>query len=557
MNFLETFLDEAKDILTEWEEAIQGLASGFEEARIDQLFRAAHSLKGSSKSVSLDVFGSFVHTAEDLLTLVKQDPSIWNAELAAVFEELHEFLSYWRNALDEDAAFVPEQIESWRNRLATFAAASSPVETSSEEQQASFGFFEEEPSPVPSPAALQAKPVAATPAPKETKSTPPNSLNRSIRVPLDLIDRLARSLGEMTVTSEILKSAKNNHSLDSVVAQQAIDELARLTRESSMLGQSFKLSPIGELFSRMEKITYDTARKLDKQVQVRLIGAEIEIDKLILEKLKDPLMHIVRNAVDHGVETTTERTQVSKPSVATIRISAEVLGMEVVVRVRDDGKGLDTDKIRRKALGLGMIEEQDSLSDKSIHQFILSAGFSTADKVSEVSGRGVGMDVVKNAIESLGGKIEIDSEKGKGSRFSVHIPTNTSIVESLIVEDEGHVFALPLESVSDVFVLAEENAQEFEGGTAAILRGEECIPITPLGRTLAYDNSLDKSKTGVTVPCRGGLKGVVFEKIVREQTIFIRQIEGKLQQREDFLGSAILENGLPALVLNLSRLVER
>ncbi len=563
------FLEEAVDLLDMWEQSLQTLEDGFDEEALNQLFRAAHSLKGSGKSVGLDEFGGFVHHAEDILSQVKEDPELWEEETAELFADLHSFLCSWRDSLEKEPQKTPSALSSWTTRIEV--ARKGLIGPSSND---SFGgddgiVWVEENLPKQSRSTEQEEDQTSgangmsLPQPEQRtqeKETTANGVkttgDATIRVRLDALDLMSRTLGELTVAGEILNSIKKvDGDLNTEIVRRTIDDLVRLTESAHQNVLSMQLTPLDTLFPRLKKICLDTARKLNKDVEVHLIGSDIELDKVILEKMKDPLVHIVRNAVDHGVEGPHDRQSLGKKPTAKITIEAIVHGTSVVIRVSDDGRGLDSEKIEKKAIAKGILSPGEGPAESDIFALIMRPGFSTAETVSDISGRGVGMDVVRTAIEELGGTIQIHSKKGQGSTFEVHLPSSVNIIDSLIASAGSHIFALPMESVDEVFLVRDQNLTHLQGGDSALQRPEETIPLFRLSKSLGAEVPDHADTTGVVVTTAQGRRALTFSSIIGQQPIFLRPTYGKLRDRSEFLGCAVLASGEPTFVINFNQLL--
>lgn len=312
------------------------------------------------------------------------------------------------------------------------------------------------------------------------------------------------------------------------------------------------------LFQRLERVARDLARQQNKKIAIHFTGHFVELDKTILERLTDPLTHIIRNAVDHGIESTDDRIRLGKPPTANIHLDAQQNIQSITLAISDDGKGLDTDKIRKKALEKGLINPDETLTDAEIYGLIMVPGFSTAESITEVSGRGVGMDVVKKTLDENGGSITIASEWSKGTKIHIEIPATVSIINAFVVEIENLKYVVPCAEIIEIIqVNSDELISTTDLGRALNLRGAT-IPVEPIKRFLparkrqqtasSWQHEKCNSSTAIIVAADRGKIAFLVDKVLTRSSIFVKSLQGDLAEIPEFSGAAILSDGEPGVI---------
>jgi two-component system chemotaxis sensor kinase CheA len=293
---------------------------------------------------------------------------------------------------------------------------------------------------------------------------------------------------------------------------------------------------------------------LGKEIELLAEGGETELDKTVIEQLGDPLVHLLRNSIDHGVETPAERTASGKPAHGTIRLIAKQAGGAVIIRIVDDGRGLDTARIRAKAIERGLLTQDARLTDQEIHQLIFAPGFSTAEKVTSVSGRGVGMDVVKRSIDALRGQIEIDSEPGKGTSITISLPLTLAIIEGLQVRAGGEFFIIPLAMVEECVELVQEESRQRARNRTLNLRGE-IVPFIRLRETFLLTGNTPPLEQVVVTRHENGRTGIAVDEVIGQQQTVIKNLGRFIGRVEGISGATINGDGSMALILDVQQLV--
>ena len=340
---------------------------------------------------------------------------------------------------------------------------------------------------------------------------------------------------------------------------EAIHQLDRVSDGIQKGVMDIRMVPIGPLFARFNRVVRDISRASGKEVRLEIAGEKTELDKRMIDELGDPLVHLVRNSADHGIEPPAEREAAGKPRQGTVTLDAFHRGNSIVIEVRDDGKGLDADRILRKALDKGLVAEADAqrLTAAQIYQLIWKPGLSTAEKVTDVSGRGMGMDIVKTKIEELSGAVDISSERGKGTTITIKLPLTLAILPSLMVDIVGDVFAIPMEAVTEIISVGRNHVRTVHGRPMATVRGR-VVPLVRLGDLLGSHRSGNNGQSSqtpdttlVVVSDAGQEVGLAVDRVIGEEDVVIKSIAENYQNVPGIAGASILGNGRVALILDI------
>lgn len=375
----------------------------------------------------------------------------------------------------------------------------------------------------------------------------------SIRVPAEKLDYLVNLVGELvTVQARLSQAAAQRHA--DVEIGAIAEEVERLTWELRDQAMNVRMMPIGTMFSKFKRLVRDLSNELSKNIEMTTEGAETELDKTVLERINDPLVHLIRNSIDHGIELPADRIAAGKSAHGTVHLSAVHSGANVLISIKDDGKGLDKDAIRQKGIERGLITAGVDLSDKELYGLILLPGFSTAKKVTSVSGRGVGMDVVKRAIDSLRGSIEIKSELGVGSTITIKLPLTLAIIDGLLVKISTDFFVLPLSAIEECIELTREESEKADGRALTVVR-DELVPYVRLRDRFFVTGDRPDIEQIVIVAVDGNRIGLVVDKVIGEHQTVIKSLGRVYRDTEGLSGATILGDGTVALILDVNRLV--
>lgn len=382
---------------------------------------------------------------------------------------------------------------------------------------------------------------------QERSAVPQVEAAASVRVPAERLDQLINLVGEMVTVQAHLSQVSLACGDATFVAIS--EEVERLTNELRDTALNIRMLPIGSTFSKFKRLVRDLSQELGKEIEMETFGAETELDKTVIEKLNDPLVHIIRNSIDHGIEMPDVRLAAGKSPVGTVCLEAVHSGDSVLLSIRDDGAGLNRDAIRDKAVERGLIAANAELSDKEIYSLIFAPGFSTASKVTNISGRGVGMDVVKRGIQDLRGAIEVDSVQGKGTTITLKIPLTLAIIESLLVKIGDSHFVLPLAAVEECVELTREDVENAHGRNLAIIRGN-LTPYISLREQFDISGERPGIEQIVIVSVNGTRIGFVVDFVVGEHQTVIKPLGRLYQDIKGVSGATILGDGSVALILD-------
>lgn len=442
--------------------------------------------------------------------------------------------------VDEEAAMPPHNLPA-EEAYGFFAGAPGSPEAQQNQEHAALG---------------GAGGVAQKAAPKAAAA---HMESTSIRVDVKKVDQLINLVGELVITQAML--AQNSQGLDPTTYQQLLAGLADLDRNTRDLQESvmsIRMIPMSTVFSRFPRMLRDLAGKLGKKIDLVTLGEATELDKGLVEKITDPLTHLVRNSVDHGIEMPEDRIAAGKSEHGTLTLAASHQGGSIVIEVRDDGKGMNRERILNKARERGM-DVSDSMPDSDVWQLIFAPGFSTADVVTDVSGRGVGMDVVKRNITSLGGTVEIESVAGVGMKVAVRLPLTLAIMDGMSVGVGEEVYILPLSSVVESFQVKADDVNTVANGTQLVKVRDEYMPVIALERTFKVPRA-DESQTSnimVVVEAEGSRVALLVDELLGQHQVVVKNLESNYRKVPNVSGATILGDGSVALILDTGALVRR
>ncbi|WP_038358939.1 chemotaxis protein CheA [Bosea sp. UNC402CLCol] len=420
-----------------------------------------------------------------------------------------------------------------------------------------------QPAPVPVPAAAPAPVAEAVPAVRAAPRAPANDQAAarqrqavSVRVDLDRIDKLMNLVGEIVITQSMLVECVRSLPYD-VYAKTAegILTLSRQTRELQDHVMAVRAQPVKAVFQRMPRLVRELAQTLGKEVRLVLEGENTEVDKTIIEELADPLTHMIRNSMDHGLETPDERVEAGKPREGTIRLIAEHRAGRIVISVTDDGRGIGRDRLLAKARSRGLVGADEKLAPEEIDQLIFAAGLSTAEAVSDISGRGVGMDVVRRNVESLGGRISVDSEPGRGCKFTLALPLTLAVLEGMVIRCGDDRYVIPIASVIETQHLASTPIEKLPFGQEVLRWRGEVTPLYRLGTVMGSTGTTNENIVIIAETERGNNVGIAVDEIVGQQQVVVKSLEANYGAVNGASAATILGDGLVALILDIDSML--
>jgi len=574
---IDDFLVEADELINSLDTNLVKLETSPDDLNLlNEIFRAAHTITGTSSFLGFDQVTSLTHKMEDILNKLRKGEMVVTPD---IMDLLLESLDILKVLLGHVREKVTEEIDltGITGRLVaaqeagcgdTAVADNSPVPISDSALEAEIAAAmspqpEEMTAEAPPDAVVKATPTAET-AKADTKAAPqpkkPAS-DQTIRVDVERLDSLMNMMGELVLARNSLMQTQNflnqKHDGDSDLdtLNQATNSVNFITTELQMAVMKMRMLPIGKVFRKFPRLVRDLARDSKKQIDLVIEGETTELDKTVIEEIGDPLVHIIRNSCDHGIESPEERIAKGKPAKGLIRLEAAQKGSNIVIKIIDDGRGFDVDAIRDKAVerGLASREEVDRMPDREAFAYTFQAGFSTAKKITDVSGRGVGMDVVRTNIEKLSGMIELDSTKDKGSTLSIKLPLTLAIIQGLLVESDKDIFILPLASVIET--VKTKQAEVYYVNQRPVFRlREDIIPIINLNEILNESPAgfIMTEKPYIVVVALAEKKlGVIVDRFLGQEEVVIKSLGQYLGTTQGIAGATILGDGRVRLIVDL------
>ncbi len=563
---------------------------------LNSIFRSFHTIKGNAGFLGLVPMHTLAHEVESLLDLARNHKLRLNAaiitEILRSRDALQALTQQVARALEKGqlpnqvvpvahligavkrlAAMPAHADEAGANpppapeAEAPVVAAEKPFDLPPENSAPVSAIKPPPPVEVPLPTA-EPVPASAAPVLPAHAAPPPNgaagagkttTTGGTVRVNTEKLDSLMDVVGELVIVqSQLLETARQHNDSEGSLLQRNVSQLSRITKELQHTAMSLRMIPIKQSFQKMERLARDLARDFGKKVSFVTSGEETELDRTVVEEIGDPLVHMVRNALDHGLEPPAARIAAGKPETGLIHLKAYHQGSNIVVELQDDGRGMDPDKLYAKAVEKGIVAPGAVLTRDETLALVFAPGFSTAEKVTAVSGRGVGMDVVKRNIEKLRGKIEIESEVGHGSTFKVKLPLTMAIIDGLVVRVGADRFILPSTSVQRALRPARENISTVHGqGEVLDLRGR-LVPIHRLHRRFGIPHEAENPWEGIVVIVEhsGKVSALLVDEMVSKQEVVIKNLGAFMQGVPGVAGGAILGDGNIALILDPATLLQ-
>lgn len=566
-DLLREFTNESQEHLQNIEQGVLVLEENpTDRDTLNSIFRAFHTFKGGSGLLNLMPMNRTAHELENLLDQARQDKLQINSDIINLILEGGDVLKQYIDEMNQQLAgakphgpiLVKVQDLLVRVRAAA-SGASIPSAAPAPQVQAAAPAQQTPAEPVPAAATPSKEPSTEKAAPASGGHARAGNTSGGAVVKVDTfkLDSLVDLVGEMVIAQSMVQldpqvAKLNNQNLNRNMAQ-----LGRITKELQRIAMSMRMVPIRPTFQKMNRLVRDVAARQGKQVDLILTGEDTELDRTIVEEISDPLVHMIRNAVDHGIEQPAARTGAGKPAHGTIRLSAYHQGGNIVIQIKDDGAGLRKDKIIKKAVEKGIIKPDQQLPDKEIFDLIFAPGFSTADQVTDISGRGVGMDVVKRNIEKLRGKVEIESVQGQGSVFNIYLPLTLAIIDGLIINVGSERFILPTLSVRESFrPTAQMISTVHERGEMVNVRGR-LYPLLRLYEAFEIKPKSEKIEECIVIVIEAGqdVRCLLVDQLVGKQEVVIKSLGETFRANPAVAGAAIMGDGRVGLILDVNTLV--
>lgn len=531
-----SFLQEATQILTDAEQCYLGLEKKFDDHLIEEIFRLSHNIKGSAAAVGFIQLSEFMHEVETFLLKIKNRQIKIKSTTVTLLLNGNDHLKKWINILFRN---FDAQVDSTDiiQSMQTHGTENYD-EFNADHLLSMMNFTTELTSPV------------------ESESIP-QVIDETIRVAIPRLEKLMNYVGELVILQTVLNQHKDE--IKSVLLQKTVSQLNKITKDIQDISMGLRMLPLKQTFQKMQRIVRDTSAELGKEIQLIMQGEDTEIDKTVIEKLSDPLIHIIRNAVDHGIESPAEREANGKPRVGRIYLRAFHSAGKIVIQIKDDGRGLNPQFLIKKAIEKGLIASDAVLSDPEAKNLIFLPGFSTKTESTDISGRGVGMDVVKTNIEKvLRGEVTIDSELGQGTQLNIQLPLTLAIIDGMIVSVGTQRYIVPLFQIHESLRLSKEVINRSTGlGCLLNMRGLE-IPIYRMGDLLgAHSLSLKPLEKCIAIVVRiaGQSIAIAVDDIMTQHQVVIKSLGQEMRGIKGFAGGAILGDGKAAIILDLPDLI--
>jgi two-component system chemotaxis sensor kinase CheA len=585
--FTAIFVEEAQEHLAAMEAQLLAIQIGsVSKTELNEIFRAAHSIKGGSATFGLGDVTGVAHELESLLDRLRNGELALTREMVDALLKARDVIVQMIAAFEGKGSVNADEVTGVCAALRRLAGASLPQPAAEPPPRQTTPT----PASAPRPASTRhAAPAAsataasaavgepanpplppgegvafgffdgapASPSPQApARSTSPSFESSSIRVSVEKVDQIINLVGELVITQAMLvqTAASGNVRLHERLSL-SLAQLDRNTRDLQEAAMSIRMLPISTVFNRFPRVVRDLAARLGKQVELRLAGETTELDKGLIEKISDPLTHLVRNSLDHGIETPAERVARGKNAMGLVTLSASHQGGNIVIEVGDDGRGLDRERILAKARERGLAVP-DNAHDEEVWALIFEPGFSTAAEVTDVSGRGVGMDVVRSNIVALGGRVEIHSEAGVGTRMTVRLPLTLAILDGLSVSCGEEVFILPLNSIVESLRPSPEAVKTVTGrGRVVPIRGEY-LPVVSLAEMMGIEARVSAESDGILVVVETGQRRLALfvDALLGQHQVVIKSLERNFRKVSGVSGATIMGDGRVALILDAAGL---
>ena len=569
------FLIEAQEILDRLGEQLVTLEQDPSDSeQLNAVFRGFHTLKGGAGFLGIQPMVNLCHAAEETLGLVRAGQATLEPQH---FDAAQQSLDWLQQMLDaigagEDPPHAPQILidqfdvqghavpapKPTNPPAAGAAVASGGDLISDDEFEALLDQLHGDGVPTTVASPSPAPPPRPQPAPKPAPAGKPaakagGETEQTIRVDTKRLDAIVNLVGELVLSRNRLKTLRariRDEELD-----RAVSGLDIATARLQTAVMRTRMQPVGKVFSRFPKVARDVARQLQKEVDLELVGADTELDRNLVEALADPLVHLVRNAIDHGIEVPSLREACSKPRQGHVRLSAQQEGDFVTIEIRDDGAGIDPERLRVKALEKGLIDPEAAarLSHDECLQLVFLPGFSTKAEVTDISGRGVGMDVVQSRIRELSGQITIHSDVGRGSRFVIRVPLTLAILPTLLVQAGDPVYALPLARVMEVLHAPSESLRWFDG-QAVLDRQSHTLPLVDLRQWLRVDPVMAPLLTIVVLQMGEQRFGLIVDQVRGREEVVIKPLPRAVRGLPGYAGATLIGDGRMALILDVDGL---
>jgi len=568
------FLSESEEGLSRADSVLMGIErDGATPDGINALFRVFHTIKGVAGFLELFDIQALAHTTESLMNGCREGTyPLAGTRLDLVFDAtamMRKILTELRVAVESSREFITA--ENIADLVARLKLALDPAMDAGKAKAIDHQVATPKPEdvrvPGPEPPAAEAVvvPQFSAQAPAEAAQAAPTAakadgadtkIRATIKVDLERVDRLVEMIGELVVVEAMVGGSPEINGTGSASVRNCLSQLAKVTRDLQDVGMRMRMLPVSSVFQKMARMARDVGRRAGKQVRVVLSGEQTEMDRSMVEQISDPLVHMIRNSVDHGIENPEGRLAAGKPEEGLVKLSASHEGGSVVIEIADDGRGLNRAAILKKAIAQGLIKNGDSISEDEINSLIFAPGFSTAEKVTDISGRGVGMDVVRRNIDAMRGRISITSVPGQGTTFKITLPLTLAIIDGMLVACGNERYILPTLSVVES-MKPEASMLVTQGGTSEMLNMRGMIlPLLRLDRLLGSPNAIQDPTQALVVIVEGmGRKvGLLVDEVIAQQQVVIKTMGEGIGEVKFISGAAVLADGRVGLIVNIEEI---
>lgn len=593
-SFLSEFLSSSYEDLKKIESCIVFLEDSLKSdvlpdpEMVNTLFRHMHSIKGSAGFFEIKETVRLSHQAETILDLFRKQSIPVTLEGLDLILKVHDQILAMLHSIEKNGndrgseeindAIINElkeleissdtkSIKTDTKKFALFSAdAENPISNEPEVQpKKKFALFEKsEPETVPQDKKSDAvntgqiKNQKTSDSEQERKHI--SEETRDIRIATDKLDSLIDMLGELVIADAMVHRHSYSEILNVELLRKSVSQLNKITRHLQDLGLSMRMIPVAGLFKKMTRIVRDLSKKSGKNVRFETKGEETELDKIIIEQLSDPLLHIMRNAIDHGLETKEERERAGKDPLCKVHLEAMHKGSEIWITVSDDGRGLNRTKILSKAREMNLINEDENLmTDNEVWDLIFHPGFSTAEKLTDISGRGVGMDVVRKNIQRLKGRIDVQSSQGSGTTFFLRIPLTLAIIDAMVVMYSGRYYVIPTENIDRFIDLNSIRPTDLHGKQKVVDINGILVPLVDLN--LVFDYRQNSEDTGRRIAAIAGIEGrfaaLQLDSIIGSQQVVVKHLPESMEHLQGVFGTAILGDGEVGLILDAEFIIKK
>ncbi len=540
--FYQSFFEESFELLEDFEKTLLEIdIDKYDVEQVNTIFRVIHSIKGNSGTFNFTAIRDFTHVLETYLNQVRNNNTrltlnsvqvLLNSTdcLRVMLVELQKDLTV--DVETENSKKIIELVQSYIDRKEDDSYSGCEVKADIEKINNELDDL-------------------------STEIKLPNRIETtSIRVSVDKIDELINNVGELVIVQLMIQDITDSFAMHKLQElKEAVSVLVNTSRDLRDGVLRIRMLPVSYVFNRYSRMVKNLESRLGKRINLNISGEHTELDKTVLEKISDPIAHIIRNSADHGLETTRERKKTSKPEVGQIFLNAYYEGGGVIVEIGDDGKGLNKEKIKNKAIENKIIKPEDDYSDDEIYSLIFEPGFSTADEVTDLSGRGVGMDVVKTNITDLGGSIDVHSIVGEGAIFVVRLPLTLAIIESQLIRICNQTFIISMVSIVESIKIDESNISHVTLNSEVYKFRNQFIPIIRVCDQFKLDKKLSREKYLVIVDVQGKLIGLAVDELLSQQQVVIKNFSQNYKKIEGISGATILADGEVGLIIDVYGLV--